>query len=44
MFWSTKPGYFEKVQAMMREDWFPKDEAGGLNAETPKKVVRGQEK
>jgi hypothetical protein len=29
---------------MMKEDWFPKDEAGGLNTALPKYVVRGQGK
>jgi hypothetical protein len=38
MFWSTKSGYFEKVQAMMDEPSFPKDPAGGLNSTRPKSI------
>jgi hypothetical protein len=38
MFWSTKSGYFEKVQAMMDEPSFPKDPAGGLNTARPKSI------
>ena len=35
MFWSTRSGYFEKVQAMMADPSFPKDPAGGLSAVRP---------
>ena len=36
MFWGTRAGYFEKVQAMMADASFPKDTAGGLNSAQPK--------
>jgi hypothetical protein len=36
MFWGTRPGYFEKVQAMLAAPTFPKDAAGGLNTAAPK--------
>jgi hypothetical protein len=39
MFWCTREGYFEKVQAMMEDPSFPKDLAGGLDATRPKNVV-----
>lgn len=35
IFWLIKPGYFEKVMVMMNRADFPKDAAGGLNAELP---------
>ena len=38
MFWSTRSGYFEKVQAMMDDPSFPKDPAGGLNAARPSSI------
>jgi len=38
MFWSTKSGYFEKVQAMMDDPSFPRDPAGGLNAGRPREL------
>ena len=38
MFWSTRPGYFEKVQLMIAAPSFPKDPAGGLNAACPRSV------
>ncbi|MCX7016337.1 MAG: glycoside hydrolase, partial [Candidatus Sumerlaeota bacterium] len=36
IFWLNKKGYFEKVVEMMNDPSFPKDPAGGLNAELPK--------
>ena len=36
IFWGTRPGYFEKVQAMFADPTFPKDAAGGLNSARPK--------
>lgn len=35
IFWLIKPVYFEKVMTMMNSADFPKDAAGGLNAELP---------
>ncbi len=35
IFWGTRQGYFEKVQAMMSDPSFPKDPAGGLSAARP---------
>ena len=43
MFWSTRPGYFEKVQTMMAAPSFPKDPAGGLNPARPKSAGGGKE-
>jgi hypothetical protein len=36
IFWDTRPGYFERVQAMLADAAFPKDPAGGLNSALPK--------
>ena len=36
IFWGTRAGYFEKVQAMLASPDFPQDPAGGLNAGRPK--------
>lgn len=38
IFWGTRAGYFEKVQAMMAEASFPKDPAGGLDASAPRSL------
>ena len=38
IFWGTRTGYFEKVQAMLAEPVFPKDPAGGLDATRPKSL------
>ena len=38
IFWGTRQGYFEKVQAMMSDPSFPKDPAGGLCSARPKSV------
>jgi hypothetical protein len=40
IFWGTRPGYFERVQALLSEPSFPKDPAGGLNAARPKSLSR----
>jgi hypothetical protein len=40
IFWGTRPGYFDKVQAMLAASSFPRDPAGGLNATRPKSLVR----
>jgi hypothetical protein len=37
IFWGTRAGYFEKVQAMLADPAFPKDAAGGLEAVQPTK-------
>ena len=39
IFWGTRAGYFEKVQAMLAAPDFPKDSAGGLNAARPKSLA-----
>jgi hypothetical protein len=38
MFWGNRPGYFEKVRAMMEDPSFPHDAAGGLNAARPRSL------
>jgi hypothetical protein len=38
IFWGTRQGYFEKVQAMLADPSFPKDPAGGLHATRPLSV------
>lgn len=38
IFWGTRAGYFEKVQALLASPTFPKDPAGGLNATRPKNL------
>ena len=38
IFWGTRQGHFEKVQAMMADPSFPKDPAGGLCAARPTSV------
>ena len=38
IFWGTRAGYIEKVQAMLASPAFPKDPAGGLNATRPKSL------
>jgi hypothetical protein len=35
IFWGTRRGYFEKVQALLDDPSFPKDPAGGLDARYP---------
>ena len=39
IFWLDKPRYFDKVEAMMKSPWFPKDPAGGLDARCPKTIA-----
>jgi hypothetical protein len=39
IFWGTRRGYFEKVQAMMDDPSFPKDPAGGLDSRPPKSMA-----
>ena len=36
IFWGTRAGYFEKVQALLADPSFPQDPAGGLNAARPR--------
>ena len=38
IFWGTRAGYFEKVQAMIAGSAFPKDPAGGLNSARPRSL------
>ena len=35
IFWATRPGYFDKVLAMMAAPSFPKDPVGGLDSNVP---------
>ena len=39
IFWGTRRGYFEKVQAMMDEPSFPSDPAGGLDSRIPQSLA-----
>jgi hypothetical protein len=39
IFWGVRPGYFDKVQAMLDDPSFPKDPAGGLDARLPKSLI-----
>ncbi|MDR3403104.1 MAG: hypothetical protein P4L99_11460 [Chthoniobacter sp.] len=38
IFWGTRRGYFEKVQAMLDDPSFPKDPAGGLDSRCPQSL------
>jgi len=38
VFWGTRRGYFERVQAMLEEPSFPNDPAGGLDARFPQSL------
>jgi hypothetical protein len=38
IFWGTRRGYFEKVQALLDDPAFPKDPAGGLDARYPQSL------
>ncbi len=38
IFWGTRRGYFEKVQAMLAAPSFPQDPAGGLDARLPQSL------
>ncbi|EDY18360.1 hypothetical protein CfE428DRAFT_4144 [Chthoniobacter flavus Ellin428] len=39
IFWGTRRGYFEKVEAMLADPSFPKDPAGGLEPRCPQSLA-----
>jgi hypothetical protein len=39
IFWGTRRGYFEKVQALLDDPSFPKDSAGGLDPHLPQSLA-----